>query len=262
MNLKNKIKNLTYFGLNIIFGSFPIRKASILMYHSVSYNKVFFTVKPENFRRQMDYLYQNKYNVISLSELINFLKNKKEIPQKTVVLTFDDGYEDNYFNVFPILKGYNFPATIFLATGFIEKEIPNSAKIPLKTLDWRQIKEMHNSGLINFKPHTVNHPKLTQISLEEAKKEILDSKRIIEEKLNKKCKFFAYPYGKYNQEIIKILKENGFEGAVTIKEGLVSAEDDLFSLKRNSINSQTTFSQFKGKLNLSVDIFRKIFKDE
>jgi peptidoglycan/xylan/chitin deacetylase (PgdA/CDA1 family) len=231
------------------------------MYHSIGHNPVSFTVRPEEFQKQMDYLLKENYNVISLDELIISLK-KKEISQKAVVLTFDDGFEDNYFNAFPVLKKYNFPATIFLSTGFIEKEIPNSAKIPLKILDWRQIKEMYNSGLVDFEPHTVNHPKLTQISLEEAKKEILDSKRIIEEKLNKKCKFFAYPYGRYTQEIIKILKESGFEGAVTIKEGLVSAGDDLFSLKRNSINSLTTLSQFKGKLNLSVDIFRKIFKDE
>ena len=74
------------------------------MYHSIDYNKVFFTVKPENFRKQMDYLYRKKYNVIPLLELVDFLKNKKEIPSKTVVLTFDDGYEDNYFNAFPVFK--------------------------------------------------------------------------------------------------------------------------------------------------------------
>ena len=119
---------------------------------------------------------------------------------------------------------------------------------------------MHNSGLVDFEPHTVSHLKLHRLSLEEAKKEILNSKRTIEEKLNKKCKFFAYPYGKYNLEIIKILKENNFEGAVTLKEGLVSCNDSLFALKRNSIDSSVSFAQFKGKVSLSVKIFRKIFK--
>lgn len=259
-NFNDVLKNLIYLGLNCTFGYLPVKKAAILMYHSVNHNKVFFTVKPENFRKQMNYLYQKKYNIVSLSELVNCLINKKEILPKTVVLTFDDGYEDNYFNVFPALKRYDFRATIFLATNFVGKKIPNSANIPLPALNWQQIQEMHSSGLIDFEPHTKSHPKLNKISLEEARDEILGSKELIEKQLNKICNFFAYPKGNFNEDIKKILKEGSFLGAVTIKEGLVSNNDDPFSLKRNSIDSQVTFSQFKGKLNLSVDIFRKIFK--
>ena len=262
MNLKNKIKTAIYFGLNVFFGSLPTGKAAILMYHSIDHNKVFFTVTPENFRKQMDLLYKEKYSIISLGELAGLIIDKRAIPLKTVVLTFDDGYQDNYFNAFPILKKYNFPATIFLATGFIGKNRISSSGATLKILNWDQIIEMHNSGLVDFEPHTVSHLKLHRLSLEEAKKEILNSKRTIEEKLNKKCKFFAYPYGKYNLEIIEILKKNGFELGLTIKEGLVLATDNYFSLKRNFIGSQTNFIQFKGKLNISIDILRKIFKDE
>ena len=198
MNLKNKIKTAIYFGLNVFFGSLPTGKAAILMYHSIDHNKVFFTVTPENFRKQMDLLYKEKYSIISLGELAGLIIDKRAIPLKTVVLTFDDGYQDNYFNAFPILKKYNFPATIFLATGFIGKNRISSSGATLKILNWDQIIEMHNSGLVDFEPHTVSHLKLHRLSLEEAKKEILNSKRTIEEKLNKKCKFFAYPYGKYN----------------------------------------------------------------
>jgi len=198
VNLKNKIKTAIYFGLNVFFGSLPTGKAAILMYHSIDHNKVFFTVTPENFRKQMDLLYKEKYSIISLGELAGLIIDKRAIPLKTVVLTFDDGYQDNYFNAFPILKKYNFPATIFLATGFIGKNRISSSGATLKILNWDQIIEMHNSGLVDFEPHTVSHLKLHRLSLEEAKKEILNSKRTIEEKLNKKCKFFAYPYGKYN----------------------------------------------------------------
>jgi peptidoglycan/xylan/chitin deacetylase (PgdA/CDA1 family) len=224
------------------------------MYHSIDYNPVFFTVRPKEFQKQMSYLSEKKYNVISLKKLFECL-TLKNIPPKTVVLTFDDGYEDNYFNAFPILKKYNFPATIFLATAFIGKKIPNSAEIPLNALNWDQIKEMHNSGLIDFEPHTVHHPRLPLIPLEEAEKEILESKTIIEEKLNKKCKFFAYPHGSYNSQIQEILKKNNFWAALILGEGLVSPKDDPFCLKRVSIDSTTNFIQFKAKLNFSIEFF-------
>jgi len=261
MNLKNEIKTIIHFVLNLFFGWFPIKRIAILMYHSVDYNPVFFTVKPEEFQKQMDYLKNKKYNVISFGQLLKYLQNKN-IPSKTVILTFDDGYEDNYFNVFPILKRYNFPAAIFLTVGFVGKEIPNSAGIPLKALNWDQIREMHSSGLIDFEPHSINHYKLTKIPIEEMKKEILNSKNEIERELLKTCQLFCYPKGKYNQGIINFLRKFGFLGAVTLEPGLVRLNDNPFKLKRNSIDSWVGFPQFKGKLNLSVDIFRKFFKNE
>ena len=221
---------------------FPRKKGiPILMYHSVAHNNVFFTVKPEIFEKQMQYLKDYNYNVIKLSDLINFLESNKELPKKTVVLTFDDGFEDNYSNVFPILKKHNFPATIFLITGLVNEEMNNSQNIPLKILNWEQIQEMHESGLIDFQPHTVSHQELNE-------KEIIDSKKEIEEKLNKKCKFFSYPRGVYNNEIIDILKNNGFRASRTVKKGKVNKGDDLFKLKRISINSTTSLIQFKANL--------------
>lgn len=230
---------------NCLFG----RGTSILMYHSIDYNKIFFTVKPEDFKTQMDWLYQKKYNVISLSKLVDIVKLKEKIPPKTLVLTFDDGFKDNYFNAFPILKKYNFPATIFLTTDFIGGEQKNeSTGILFKTLDWSQTKEMHNSGLIDFEPHTGSHLELTKIPLNEAEKEILSSRRIIEEALGKTCYFFAYPRGKYNKEIINILKENNFLAALTVDPGRVKQNSELLKLPRMSIDSLTGRFQFLHKI--------------
>jgi len=213
----------------------------VLMYHSVADNDVFFTVKTKNFAKQMKCLKDKKYNVINLKELINLLESNNDLPKKTVVLTFDDGYQDNYNNAFPILKKYNFPATIFLVTGLVNQEINNSQNIPLKILNWEQIKEMHQSGLIDFQPHTVNHQELN-------KQEIIDSKKEIEERLNKKCEFFTYPRGVYNDKIIDILKNNGFRAAWTVENGRIKKDDNLFKLKRISVNSTTSFIQFKVKI--------------
>jgi peptidoglycan/xylan/chitin deacetylase (PgdA/CDA1 family) len=254
MSLRQQIKELLYCLLDFCFGWFPTKGASVLMYHSIGDNKVFFTVKPKEFEKQMDYLYRKKYNVVSLKKLIKYLE-QDSIPNKTIVITFDDGCQDIFLNAFDVLEKYNFPATIFLTTVFIGKEVSNSEGIPIKELNWIQIKEMHNSGLIDIEPHTVNHPKLIKISFQKARQEILDSKSIIEEKLNKKCDFFSYPYGRYNLQIEKFLKGNNFLGAFTVGQGLVFKKDNLFQIKRNSIDSFVNFCQFKGKLNYSVVLF-------
>jgi len=235
MFLKRTIKNI----LALIV---PRQKGiPILMYHSIDNNNVFFTVKLEVFKKQMKYLKDNDYSVISLTELVRILESNNNLPDKTIVLTFDDGFGDNYSNVFPILKKHNFPATIFLITGLINKEMNNSQNIPLKILNWEQIQEMHNSGLIDFQPHTVNHQELNE-------KEIIDSRKEIEERLNKKCELFAYPRGLYNNKIIDILKDNGFKASRTLKNGKVNKGDNLFELKRISVNSTTSFIQFKKNL--------------
>ncbi|OGZ24840.1 MAG: hypothetical protein A2896_01610 [Candidatus Nealsonbacteria bacterium RIFCSPLOWO2_01_FULL_43_32] len=243
--ITRNIKSLALLGLNYLSPG----GTAILMYHSVGRNKIFFTVKPEDFQKQMACLSAKGYSVVPLARLAEMIKNKEEFPRKTVVLTFDDSFEDNYSNVFPVLKKYNFPATFFVATDFIGKDQKNeSTGIFFKTLSWPQIKEMSESGLIDFEPHTSTHRELTGISLEEAKKEILDSKRAIEEGLGKKCHFFAYPRGKYDEEIIKILKENGFLAAVTVNPGRVRKTSDLLKLPRQSIDSLTYKLQFLHKI--------------
>jgi len=238
MFLKKLLKNILALGK--LFLPSP-KGIPVLMYHSIGSNDVLFTVKPEEFARQMKYLKDNQYQVINLAKLVESLKSDRPLPKKNIVLTFDDGYQDNYLNVWPILKKYNFPATIFLATGLIGREINNSQNILLSALKWSEIKEMHQSGLIDFEPHTVNHQESSQ-------EEIIDSKKIIEEKLGKKCYFFAYPRGYYDEAAINILKNNGFKAARTVEAGKVNKGDDLFKLKRISVNSTTSFIQFKTNL--------------
>ena len=220
------------------------------MYHSIGDNKIFFTIKPEDFKKQMNWLYRKGYKVIFLKELAEIIGKSHNLPSKTVVLTLDDGFEDNYFEVFPILKKYGFPATVFLATDFIGKEKKSeSTGVSLKTLNWEQIKEMHDSGLVDFEPHTCSHRELPRISPEEARLEILNSKRIIEEALNKECCFFAYPRGKYNQGVVAVLRENNFLAALTVNPGRARMGVDLLRLPRQSIDSSTGRLQFLYKIS-------------
>ncbi|MFH1979537.1 MAG: polysaccharide deacetylase family protein [Patescibacteria group bacterium] len=242
--MKNFIKNIIYFFLSF----FNFRGPVVLMYHSVGENRAFFTVKLRDFERQMNYLKQHNFNIISVAELLILLKNNKQKilnKNKTIIITFDDGYADNYETAFPVLKKYQYPATIFLTVGRVGTKLKLKNKTKINMLNWEQIKEMHNSGLIDFEPHTITHPKLSKIEITVAENEILESKQIIEEKLNKKCRVFAYPFGDFNKNV-KSLVQKYFGIAFSTKKGKISRVSDLYDLPRNSIDSEVSFMQFKG----------------
>lgn len=235
------IKNI----INRLISFFRFPGKIILMYHSVGNNGEFFTVKPKDFERQMEYLYKKKFNVIRLTDMVNFLEKKIKPPRNSIVLTFDDGYEDNFTEVFKILKKFNFPATIFLSTALLDGKKTNKSGTSLNILNEKQIREMYNSGLFDFEPHTHNHRRLTEISIDEAENEISRSKRIIEDMLDKKCVSFAYPYGAFNKEIAEMTKDH-FRAILGVRKGRVDLSSDLFELKRNSVDSAVGQTQFRG----------------
>jgi peptidoglycan/xylan/chitin deacetylase (PgdA/CDA1 family) len=222
---------------------FSGKRAIVLMYHSVGDNDVFFTVKPAEFKKQMDYLHDYKFNVVSLPVLQQCL-SQGVIPDKTVALTFDDGYEDNFSIVLPIIKKLGFPVTIFLAT-----ELPHQGG-QLTLLSYEQIKTMTETGLVDFQPHTAHHLKLTKIPISEAEQEIVASRDFISRQLNKKSAYFAYPHGRYNDQIIGLLQRLGFQLGFTVESGSVKAADNKFQLKRNSVDSSVTMAQFKAMVKI------------
>lgn len=256
MEIKRIIKNIIYFYLNYFFFLKPYpAKGVVLMYHSVGRNNLFFNVQPQDFIKQMNYLKKKRFKVVSLKQLVEWIEKKQPIPKKTIILTFDDGYQDNYFNVWPILKKNNFPATIFLVPDLINRRIGDSKNIVLDMLNWLEIREMHQSGLIDFQPHSLTHRVLNQIDLEQAEEEIKKSKEIIEEQLNKVCCFFAYPRGDFDEKVVNVLKKFGLTAGLTLRHGFVDERVDLFKLPRQSINSETDMVQFKGKLKFNFKLF-------
>lgn len=262
MPLKYKLKNFAYLILNIMFGFLPVKKASILMYHSIGNNGILFTVTEKDFERQMRYLKDKKYNIIKLAELAEKLKKEEEIRPKTVVITFDDAYQDNYSIAFPILKRYSLPATIFAPTAYIGKEMLNSEGKSISVMNWPEAREMEESGLIDFASHSHTHPLMNQIAFEEFVNEVKTSENLLNQNLKRPVKIFSFPKGKYKPEQAGYLKKQGYLGAVTVKEGLVGSNDDPFTLKRSFIFSKGGFSQFKGKLGRSVEVMNWLKKDE
>ena len=226
-----------------ILGRFPV---SILMYHSVGDNSHFFTVRPKEFAKQMHYLKSNNYNVLSLAHVVADLNAGRPLPTHSVVLTFDDGYEDNFSNAYPILKEYNFPATIFVSSGLIGVERAVRG-VSLHYLNKEQMLEMQASGLIDFQSHGMSHRNLTELPEIESERELKESKSFLESLFQKKINLFAYPFGASNAFIREAVR-GLFSGAVGVHYGYVNKKSSIFDLPRQSIDSKVTFRRFLLKI--------------
>jgi len=201
---------------------------NVLVYHKVGYPPKNTKLKnlwvtPERFEKHIIYLKKNNYKMIGFSELKDYYENSKNVDD-VVLITFDDGYENNYKYAYPILKKYGAKGNIFVVYNTIENVNiwHNPQKEPwIKMLTKEMILEMHRSGVVEFGAHTMNHPRLETIPLEEAKWEIEESKRQLENLLNTPIIAFAYPYGNgaYNPTIRKIVLDAGYVFDFSFKQG-------------------------------------------
>ena len=209
-------------------------KIPILTYHSIDNSGSVISTSPEKFRSHMQYLSGSSFNVIALEEIVSCIHENRHFPPRSVAITFDDGFKNNYDIAYPVLKVYGFRATIFPVTGFCGKNNQwqgQPAEIPvLEIMDWDEVVEMANNG-IDFGAHTVNHPNLLELTLEQAEDEIVDSKKEIEERLGKSVLSFAYPYGAKTNKISKILKDE-FMCAFSTELKVADLNSDIYSLPR------------------------------
>lgn len=200
-------------------------KIIVLNYHKIDDMNISLSVRPADFERQMRYLVEQNFHAITPQEMYAALVEGAELPENPVLITFDDGYLDNYTNAYPILKKYGLKATIFVITGFMDRGQPGY-------FTWGQAAEMEASGLINIESHTVTHSSLTDLNEEQMQREIKVSKADIERRLGKQVEFLAYPTGTYNLHIAALVKEAGYKGAFTVKYGNVDQASNLFALER------------------------------
>lgn len=234
----------------------------ILMYHSVGRNLGRLTVSPEQFRYQMDWLKSDGYNVLRLRELYNHLAAGRSLPPKSIALTFDDGYIDNYLHAYPILQRYNFPATIFVIADYVGTQVRfawDSDYEYGKSLNWKQIRELSRSGF-DFGSHTCTHPLLPSIPVRQTQREISVSKEIIENKLGCVVEFFCYPAGNFHSIHRDMVGQAGYLGACSIKPGENNNETDFYALNRTEISGDDTLKDFKKKLVGAYDLPHKIIQ--
>ncbi|WP_037358230.1 polysaccharide deacetylase family protein [Selenomonas sp. oral taxon 892] len=233
--------------LLIVAGFIQIRTATgipVLNYHQVEPkdgNPL--TLWPEQFEAQMEYLAAEGYTTITIDEMMDALENGTSLPEKSVIITFDDGYADNYEYAYPILKKYGFKATIFLIYDFTNT-YPNY-------LTWDQVAEMKASGLIHFESHTMTHANLAELtSVDELRHEIADSHDLLSEKLGYDMHYIAYPGGRVNEEIERITSAAGYRGGFTVHYGLSTPAEGRYQMDRIPIfgANMHTLTRFKLRL--------------
>lgn len=215
----------------------------VLYYHSVlpdsevpTKNEV--TISPEKLKEELQLVKNLGYTTLTMSEVNDYIINNKEIPKKSILITFDDGYTDNYVHAFPILKELNMKATVFVISSGIDSGYYMSSD---------QLKEMSNYG-IDIESHTVNHVHLNTLSYEQQLKELKDSKAKIESVTNKNVLSIAYPFGDFNDNSKKAALDAGYSLAFTTNKGLANRTDNHVALDRIYVNSEYSLETFKERL--------------
>lgn len=213
----------------------------VLNYHKIDYLQHALSLSPEEFDKQMAYLASNGYHTISPDQLMAYLNHGKRLPDKPIMITFDDGYLDNYNYAYPIMKKYGFTATIFLVTGLVSTDE--------RFMTWEQVRQMQQEGFV-FGSHTVNHVALDKVSMEQAKTELVESRRVLKEQTGQAARYFAYPTGAYNLQIEELVRQAGYRAAFTIRYGQVGPDSDPYAMERIPLfKSEVSFRSFLIRLN-------------
>ena len=225
----------------------------VIMYHSVSddpkkWSK--YAISPQEFESDLRYLSENNLSPVTTADLVAFVANGSPLPENPVMITLDDGYRNNYDEVFPLLKKYGFCATISLTGEFIEsaKEDNHNRSFML----WREAVEMYESGLADVANHTwalhrnngrYGCNKLKEESLEEYKSVLSGDIGALQDKLEQltgeRPAAFVYPYGAVSPESVDVLRELGFAASYSVEQGVNTLRADkdmgqLFGLRRNN----------------------------
>jgi peptidoglycan/xylan/chitin deacetylase (PgdA/CDA1 family) len=205
-------------------------RVPIIVYHNVR-PKYFgeseyqdnFDITPEMFETHLRYFKDQGYTPILFRDFANYLNfGSVDMPPRPIILTFDDGWENQYTYALPILKKYSNKATFFVFTGAIGKP---------HYLSWTELEEMVSSGN-DVGSHSMTHPFLTQVADEnKLRSEIADSKKIIEDRLGIIVDVFAYPFGQYNDEIVSLVKDAGYKAARGAARGIYHKREDLYKLR-------------------------------
>ena len=225
---------------------------TILCYHRFGPGQSKMMVAAPQFEAQLDWLARNNYQVLRLADVASFLAGKKPLPQRSVVITIDDGYESVYRHALPLLKKYNFPATLFVYTDFIGSR---------DGLSWAQLQELAASGLVDIQAHSKSHRNLIEHAADESdasyrqnvEAELRQPRATLERRLaavGVKVHHFAYPFGDANEVVLDAMQRLNYDLGVTVIPGGNAFFAHPLMLRRTMIYGDHTIDDFKAKLQV------------
>jgi peptidoglycan/xylan/chitin deacetylase (PgdA/CDA1 family) len=223
----------------------PAVKVPILMYHYIRINpdprdRLGFdlSVTPADFTAQMDWLQANGYHPVDLNDLRGYLLGHGTLPDKPVVLTFDDGYRDMYTTAFPILHAHHFKGVAYIVSGFLNSPYNVTSQ---------QVVDLEDNG-IQIASHTVSHVDLTRVSAGELYHQLVDSKIALETLVGHPIVDFCYPSGRFNDAVARAVEAAGYQTATTTQPGIVHSAGDRFLWTRVRVDGGEPLSQFVANL--------------
>ena len=223
----------------------------ILMYHAFGEDgerPSRYILPAKRFAKQLNWLGRRGYNVITLDDYVA-TRTRHELPQaKTVVITIDDAYRDNYDVAWPLLSQRNLAATLFVVTGRVERANDwsrNDELVARPLVSWEQLDAMVQSGRITLGAHTRTHPRLTLIDADEARTEIEGSRDDLRDRSGATPATFAFPYGLLNDELLSVTDSIGFAASCSVRPGLNRARTPSQALRRAEIKGTDSFFRFR-----------------
>ncbi|KPJ98277.1 MAG: polysaccharide deacetylase [Desulfobacterales bacterium SG8_35] len=239
---------LLVFSLSAVTAAAAETGVTVLIYHRFGEEKYPTTnVAVDRFREQMTFLRENGYKVISLESLVHDLQGSRKIPEKAVVITIDDGYRSVYENAWPVLRDFHYPFTVFLYAKATENRHSNY-------MTWEQVREMKNAG-VDFQNHGFAHEHMAFIppgmDMHDyrawIRADLAASIKILSEELDERPRFFAVPYGEYNEIVLDEIRSFGYEAIILQDPGSVSSDTDPLAIPREPIlgNEWSTMEHFR-----------------
>lgn len=236
--MRKLIKDLGLSVCNGLGRLYPLSGTPILGYHSVAGDDSNITISPEIFAFQMSWLKNAGYRGVSFKHFISFIEDNGKLPEKTIVLTFDDGLKDFYSSAWPVLRRFNFSATVFVPTDYIGDEsrwYADYGLTPVPMLSWEELRELAASG-IDIQSHSCSHRPLTELSPEDLRQEVSESKRVLEQGLGQPVDLFCCPQGAENDEVAAAIRDAGYKAGIGGGDGLFSLTDDRYCIKRQLLD--------------------------
>lgn len=237
------------------------RPVAVLLYHHINpHAGDTVTVTPEVFAGQMSFLKEAGYSTLTVAELLDHMSGVRQLPHKSVLLTFDDGWLDNYLFAYPVLAQYRFRATFFLVTGRVNgvnmasqpdsvpshdeaKLLVASGEAGRVVMGWELVRRLQAEGLCEFFPHTATHRKCSILDDAALAAELALSKADLERELSREGFCLCWPYGDFDARTVQAARDAGYRALFTTVDGFVSTGSDADCIRRIEVQNSVEWLQ-------------------